>query len=441
MIGLSNAGVLIPYKRENCGALARDDFYNFGLLTDEFDLNKGCVILFNFSNGHPMSDWVPYPSCQHVGLAISDVDSNGNFKSIEGNTGGSSGGAVLIQTRNIKDVSCVGHPKYTKEITADMVIATAKKDEGYYSPTSQINKFNTWFYGADIGGDWCATAVCYWFYHTETGGGKSNMIDVSSNNGTIDWKKVKADGVTSAIIRIGWGDLSNQKDSKFEENYKNAKANGIKVGGYWVCYCGDEPQLSDYVADAKLEAKVCLSIIKGKTFDLPIFHDIEVKSTQTKKIQSATMAFCKAIQDGGYRSGVYASNSFFDAYLDYKAIKAKYSTWVAQWGVSKCSKDCDIWQYSETGSINGISTNVDLDKQYKRTVTVIWRVMGKGYDNRVGQVKDLQRILIECGYACKVTGIYDDDTEQAVKDWQKKHNHPVTGVMDEVCIKDLLSSD
>ena len=57
-------------------------------------------------------------------------------------------------------------------------------------------------------------------------------IDVSVHNGAIDWNKVKAAGIQFAILRAGYGRVASQKDGKFEENYKNAKAAGIPVGAY-----------------------------------------------------------------------------------------------------------------------------------------------------------------------------------------------------------------
>jgi GH25 family lysozyme M1 (1,4-beta-N-acetylmuramidase) len=267
-----------------------------------------------------------------------------------------------------------------------------------------------------------------------------DTIDVSFCQKTIDWAKVKKAGIKNALIQIGGGDLSSQKDSYFKQNYKNAKAQGIKVGGYWVSYIGDDALVDDYVEDAKLEAKACLSCIKGKTFDFPIYHDLEVKSVQTKKIQAATMAFCAAIEAGGYKAGVYASNDFFDAYLDYKAIKAKYSIWLAQWNVSKPSKDCDIWQYSESGNCSGITTTVDYDKMYtsfgprKEYVTVKVQLAGKNYIPRLGVTLNAYRILKSCGYnvGTKPTDNdpYPAQLSEAVKAYQKKFNLPQTGDLD-----------
>ena len=54
-------------------------------------------------------------------------------------------------------------------------------------------------------------------------------IDVSVHNGSIDWNRVKNDGISFAILRAGYGKLVSQKDKKFEDNYNGAKAAGIKA--------------------------------------------------------------------------------------------------------------------------------------------------------------------------------------------------------------------
>ena len=80
-------------------------------------------------------------------------------------------------------------------------------------------------------------------------------IDVSVHQGKIDWKKVKAAGIDFAIIRAGYGREISQKDKRFEENYVNAKAAGIKVGAYWYSY-------ADSVSRGEQEAKTFLEVIK-----------------------------------------------------------------------------------------------------------------------------------------------------------------------------------
>lgn len=177
---------------------------------------------------------------------------------------------------------------------------------------------------------------------------KITFIDVSKWNNAVDYKSVKSAGVTGVIIQCGYGMESSQKDPYFEDNYKKAKAQGLKVGAYLYSYAKS-------VSEAKREAKVCLGWCKGKKFDLPIYIDMEEegltylgKSTLTK----IATKFCKIVEKAGYKAGVYANANWFRNYLDYKKLKSKYSIWLAQYASSK-DFDCDIWQYTDALMING----------------------------------------------------------------------------------------
>lgn len=177
---------------------------------------------------------------------------------------------------------------------------------------------------------------------------KITFIDVSKWNNTVDYKSVKSAGVTGVIIQCGYGMESSQKDPYFEDNYKKAKAQGLKVGAYLYSYAKS-------VSEAKREANVCLKWIKGKKFDLPIYIDMEEegltylgKSTLTK----IATEFCKIVEKAGYKAGVYANANWFRNYLDYKKLKSKYSIWLAQYASSK-DFGCDIWQYTDALMING----------------------------------------------------------------------------------------
>lgn len=61
-------------------------------------------------------------------------------------------------------------------------------------------------------------------------------IDVSKYQGTIDWKKVKADGIDFVFVRAGYRGYETGKiviDTKFVENVKGAHDAGLEVGVYF----------------------------------------------------------------------------------------------------------------------------------------------------------------------------------------------------------------
>lgn len=206
-----------------------------------------------------------------------------------------------------------------------------------------------------------------------------NGIDLSHHNGTINWTKVS--DVEFVLIRAGYGRLAKQKDTKFEENYKGAKSAGLHIGAYWYSYAQN-------TAEALLEAKAFLEVIKDKKFDMPIYFDIE-ETSQVKLGKSICSAivrtFCGELEKAGYFAGVYSFNSFFETNLD-DDIRKRYATWIARTPtnddgktVVKPSYDCGIHQYSFKGKISGIYGNVDLDTCYVSYPDIIRQKGLNGY--------------------------------------------------------------
>ncbi len=185
-------------------------------------------------------------------------------------------------------------------------------------------------------------------------GSTVKCLDVSKYQGTIDFTKVKAAGYKYVIIRAGYGNLTSQKDPYFETNYTKAKAAGLKVGAYWFGYATS-------ASGATKEANACLSCIKGKTFDMPVYYDVELssqeklgKTTLTKMVDT----FCSKIESSGYNAGVYSYLNIMKNSLNYKQLANKYSIWLAQWDKSN-SISCDVWQYTDKATVKGISGKVD----------------------------------------------------------------------------------
>lgn len=197
----------------------------------------------------------------------------------------------------------------------------------------------------------------------------TKVIDVSKHQGNINWQQVKAAGVQGAIIRAGYGKMDNQKDQYFEQNYANAKAAGIPIGAYHFTYAIS-------VEEAKQEADVFLNWIKGKQFEYPVYFDIEDESKNTylgkKVLTDITCAFCEKLEQAGYFVGIYSNRSWLMNNLDYNRIK-RYTLWVAHYNVSATDypNPHDMWQFSSTQKVNGISGNVDMNWCYKDFPAII----------------------------------------------------------------------
>ncbi|MDR0992697.1 MAG: glycoside hydrolase family 25 protein [Ruminococcus sp.] len=202
------------------------------------------------------------------------------------------------------------------------------------------------------------------------------IIDVSKHNGKIDWAKAEAAGVEAVIIRAGYGRIMSQKDPCFEDNYKCAKENGIKVGAYWYSYA-TTPE------DAEKEAKICMKVIKCKTFDYPIYFDIEERrhlSLDKQVCSDIVTAFCTALEREKYFAGVYSFDSFFETNLN-EDITKRFAAWVANVSANapKFAKNYGMWQYSWKGKVDGINGDVDLNKAYKDYPAIIAKAKLNGF--------------------------------------------------------------
>ena len=186
------------------------------------------------------------------------------------------------------------------------------------------------------------------------------IIDVSYHNGTIDFKKAKKAGIEGVIIRAGYG--QNNIDVKFHENIKGAIAAGLPVGIYWFSYAYNQ-------ALALKEAEFCLKAIKPYKISLPVFFDWEYDSmnyskkrgvAQTKsRITTMTKIFCQKIKNAGYKAGYYLNNDYKLNWYDVSQLKGFYE-WFARYTETK-QTNCDLWQYTSTGKVDGISGNVDIN--------------------------------------------------------------------------------
>ena len=192
-------------------------------------------------------------------------------------------------------------------------------------------------------------------------------IDVSEFQGNINWDKVKADGIEFAILKLGniYDYDANYKDSKFDTNYKNARANGIKIGAYIYNYCNTIDTL-------KKGLEWAIKKLEGKELDLPFYLDMEDKDIQGETKETLTNQcneFAKYVESKGYQAGVYANVNWLKNELNPNDFDKKISVWVAQY-----YKECqytgkyDIWQYASDGSVSGISGNCDMNYLYNEDI-------------------------------------------------------------------------
>lgn len=195
-------------------------------------------------------------------------------------------------------------------------------------------------------------------------------IDVSEYQGDIDWKEVKNSGVEFAILRLGYRGYGKEGkivlDKKFEENYENAKKEGIDLGIYFFSQAIN-------LDEVEQETNFILENLSGKQLDYPIVFDLEkIKNDDARtdnltsdEINAMTLEFCKIIKNKGYTPCIYGNAKTFTTKMKLEEFN-KYPKWYADYQEKPLYPyDFNLWQYTESGTINGIEGNVDIDLYFK----------------------------------------------------------------------------
>ena len=109
--------------------------------------------------------------------------------------------------------------------------------------------------------------------------------------------------------------------------------------------------------------------LKGYSIQLPVYLDVEASGGRGDKIDVATRTavcrtFCQTIANAGYSAGIYANKNWLTEKINTGEL-AGYSIWVAHYNET-CgyTGSYSMWQYTDKGTVDGISGNVDLDKVY-----------------------------------------------------------------------------
>ena len=193
------------------------------------------------------------------------------------------------------------------------------------------------------------------------------VIDVSHHNGNIDWSRVHG-SIEAAVIRLGYRGYSKGTisfDTKYRANRAACEELGIPYSLYFFpCSISD--------AEASEEADFIIRECTGMSFPLPVFLDSEVAETKFGSGRADNLnradrtrflrIICDRLQAAGIPAGIYASKSWFTYQLDLSQLP--YSIWVAQWSSRLTfTGEYVLWQYSDSGSVPGISGRVDLSRR------------------------------------------------------------------------------
>lgn len=207
--------------------------------------------------------------------------------------------------------------------------------------------------------------------YSEDGAVVSHMgVDASRFQGSIDFSKLKKQGVEFAILRCGfrsYGGGALNKDSSFDTFARNAIQNDIKVGAYFFSSAITKEEAIE-------EANYVIDIIKPYNITYPVVLDFEEIAGDTYRQENLTVeeltdiiiAFCDTIEKAGYTPMIYSNLKGFVGRMDLSKLE-KYEKWFAYYDDTPYFPYAfSIWQYSESGKLDGVSgTAIDLNISFK----------------------------------------------------------------------------
>ncbi len=228
------------------------------------------------------------------------------------------------------------------------------------------NKENTLGNGADVNAEELVSRE-----------GKQNGIDVSKWQGVIDWKKAASGGVDFAMIRIGYRGENGKiyKDDNADYNFQQAEKAGILLGAYFFSTAVNE-------TEAKSEADWVISQLAGYPVSYPIAYDCEgylsadsrMYGISSERRTAIALAFIKEIKAAGYDGMVYAALSGLKDGSEFSAetLENEGLIWIAnypavpypQTNSPAYSGRCDMWQYTNRGSVPGVEGDCDMSVSY-----------------------------------------------------------------------------
>ena len=180
-------------------------------------------------------------------------------------------------------------------------------------------------------------------------------VDVSKHNGKIDFNKVRDDNYQFVFIKASEG--KTYKDNAFASNYKAARDAGLKVGAYHFFRKN---------RTGREQADNLLSVVKGKTLDLPLVIDLEDDwgngaTTSRDVAVHRLLEMITCLTDKGYQVMIYTNLDGYKKY--YKDMLTDCDLWLCSFTSPDLQSHLGhrIQQYSHEGKVNGMKGDVDLN--------------------------------------------------------------------------------
>lgn len=270
-------------------------------------------------------------------------------------------------------------------------------------------------------------------------------IDVSKFQGTIDWSRVKAEGVQFAFIRAafrGYGEAGTlNQDPNYVQNITGALNAGIPVGVYIFSQAVTP-------AEAREEANYVMNMLGGYHISLPIVMDYEFVGSAGRLYNAHLSAaeatnvckeFCRTVESRGYKAMVYANKTMLQYYLNAAEISSFYKIWLANYTTQTDYKgDYSFWQFRSDGAVNGIYGNVDMNFWYDKSF-ISYSLVYNGNGATTGSM--YKETGLRSGNSYKLEANRFKKTGYSFAGWNTKRSGTGKSYKDKAIIKDLTAVD
>lgn len=179
-------------------------------------------------------------------------------------------------------------------------------------------------------------------------------IDISAHNGILDFAEIAADSIDFVMIKATEG--ATFKDSRFHENYHEARKAGLKTGAY---------HFFRFDTDGKMQGINFIHSVRGKKFDFPLVIDVEewgnIKSTPTHMVVERLQALIDHLETENHSVMLYTNKDGYQRFI--RDRFEDYPLWICSFTDPPLDDNerWTLWQYSHWGMVDGSEHEVDLN--------------------------------------------------------------------------------
>jgi GH25 family lysozyme M1 (1,4-beta-N-acetylmuramidase) len=192
-------------------------------------------------------------------------------------------------------------------------------------------------------------------------------VDISRQNGDVNFASVKAAGVDYVMIRLGGRGYNTGQitlDENFKKNIEGAAAAGLDIGIYFYSQAISQEEAVEEVNFVIQNLEPYRAQVR-----YPIAFDMEFVANDAARIDGLSKedktniatSFLEGVKAAGYVPMIYGDKEWLIKEIDLARLK-DYDVWLAQEeDLPDYPYQYTMWQYSTDGVLNGVTGEANLN--------------------------------------------------------------------------------